>query len=107
MNIIFGKENADLLRDRYLLLDLETFELNGQSVDCYCLIETENLPPGEYVHLEQYKKMHTVFVNNFKSKNYQLCKDLLPHLYSKFGGQVDSFYTVISEKLEQLNSNNS
>jgi hypothetical protein len=100
MNVIFGKENAELLREKYLLLDLETFDVNGRLLECFCLVETEKISADEYPQLEHYKKLHQAFVDNFKSKNYKICHDLAPHLLGKFGGQLDTFYEIISEKIK-------
>ena len=38
MQLIFGKDNAEKLRERYVVLDLETVEKDGVSIEVYCLI---------------------------------------------------------------------
>ena len=104
MNIIFGKKNADLLREQYLLLELETFDVAGSPLECYCLIDTGSIPINELNTLRHYTDLHGIFVNNLKNKNYKLCNDLLPHLQGKFGGSLDSFYYVIAERIKTANS---
>jgi hypothetical protein len=43
MNIIFGRENAEKLREKYTVLDLETLEKDGVSLDVFCLIPAEKI----------------------------------------------------------------
>jgi hypothetical protein len=101
MNVIFGKLNADLVRQTHLVLELETFDAGGKPLECYCLVDSSLIPLAELSQLEHYKKLHQAFVDNLKIKNYKVCRDLIPHLQGKFGGEVDSFYTVIAERIEK------
>lgn len=99
MNIIFGKTNADLLKEKYLVLDLETFEVDGKQLECFCLVDSEKIAPTDYALLDHYTQLHRAFVDNLKTKNYNLCRDLIPHLLGKFGGELDSFYQTINERI--------
>lgn len=100
MNIIFGKNNADLLRENYIILDLETINVADKTVECYCLVDGDKIKPEDYVTLDHYKKLHQAFVDNLKANNNKVCLDLIPHLYGKFGGELDSFYQAIAERLQ-------
>jgi hypothetical protein len=38
MQLIFGRDNAEKLREKYTVLDLETVEKDGTSLEVFCLI---------------------------------------------------------------------
>ena len=47
MQIIFGRENAEELRNKYTVLDLETVEKEGQEVEVFCVM------PGDKVGITE------------------------------------------------------
>ena len=98
MQVIFGKENAELLREKYTLLELETFEVEGKPLETYCLIPAEKIAFSDITLLEHHTKLHNVFVDAVKAKNYKLCEDLYEHLIGKFDGELDSFYEEIKKR---------
>ena len=38
MQLIFGRDNAEQLKERYTVLELETVEKDGTSLEVFCLI---------------------------------------------------------------------
>lgn len=102
MNVIFGKSNAEMLQTRYLILELETFNAGGRPLECFCLVDFNSVPTTELPLLDHYKKLHTNFVENLKNQNYAVCRDLIPHLSGKFGGELDSFYQVVGERIQKV-----
>lgn len=97
MNVIFGRHNADLLAQRYLVLELETFN----AVECFFVMPWEELVAMDMPTVKHYAHLHQRLVENLAKKNYPVCQDLIEHLMGKFNGQVDSFYENI---LERINS---
>lgn len=91
MNVIFGRDNTELLGDRYLILELETFH----DVECFCAVPLENIPKDEQENLAHFLRLHSTLVTNVKKKNYGLAQGLIPHLLGKFNGEVDSFYKEV------------
>ena len=43
MNIIFGRENAEKLREKYTVLDLEKLVVEDKEVEVFCLIPAEKI----------------------------------------------------------------
>lgn len=103
MQLIFGKENAEELRQRYTVLELETMNIDGKALEVFCVIPTEKIALGEISVIDHSVKLHNDFVNAIKDNNRKLCEDLYIHLIGKFGGEVDSFYEEILKRfaLEQ------
>lgn len=98
MQIIFSRQAAEELQDRYTILELETFDVQGQKLEAFCVVPTEKIGLQEMQFLDNYKKLHAELINHLKQKNYKVCEDLIEHLMGKFGGELDSFYTIILER---------
>lgn len=92
MQLIFGKENADQLRERYTVLELETIEVEDKQLEVYCVVPAEKIALSEITTIEHATKLHNNYVYALKTNNRKLCEDLYVHLYGKFGGELDSFY---------------
>lgn len=99
MYIIAGQEKAERLKENYTVLELETFNYQGKEVPTFCVIDAESMPVLELPTLEHYKKLHSDFVAEYRLGNYKFCLDLVEHLKGKFGGQVDSFYETLIERI--------
>jgi len=103
VNVIFNRQAAEELRSRYLVLELETFDVNGQKLECFCVVPGDVVPQGDLSDLAQYEKMHQSLVEHLAVKNYPACLPLIENLQGKFGGELDSFYQVISDRIHQTN----
>lgn len=100
MEIIFGRENAEVLREKYTVLDLETLTIGEGTIEVFCLIPADKISIGDLPQLEQWVKLHQDFVNGYKTQQYDYCKQCIEHLMGKFGGEVDSFYEEILKRIE-------
>jgi hypothetical protein len=102
MDIIFSKEAADNLRERYTVLELETFEVEGQALETFCVVPAERIFM-EMQDLPTNVELHEQLVQAIKDKDAKLCTDLTEVLKGRFGGELDSFYDIIHERfaLEQ------
>ncbi len=101
MQLIFGKEVADQLRDRYTVLELETFDVDGKLLEVFCVVPAEKVALTEITTIEHTTKLHNEFVEALKRKEYKLCKDLYIHLIGRFAGELDTFYDEILKRIDQ------
>ena len=99
MQIIWNKEAAERLRSNQTVLELETFAVGEQTITAYCVVPAEKVFP-EITRLENLVELHEAFISAFNQKNYQLCQDLAPELIGRFGGELDTFYQEILNKLK-------
>lgn len=99
MQLIFGKEHAEQLKEKYTVLDLETITKDGVTLDVYCVVPADVINVVELPNLEHNIKMHNHFVDALKNKHYKVCQDLHEHLIGKFGGELDSFYEEIIKRI--------
>jgi hypothetical protein len=106
MQLIFGRDNAEKLRDRYTVLELETLEKDGVSLEVFCLIPGEKIGIPDLPQLEQWIQLHNDFLNGYQTQQYDYCRQCIEHLMGKFGGEVDSFYTIILERIDAADPRN-
>jgi hypothetical protein len=100
MNIIFDKSMLPSELDgQFTIFKLETIVAeNGQSLEPYCVVETARIPTKEIEMLDYWRRFHDEFLASAAQENYKLCRDIAEHLMGKFGGELDSFYTVVCER---------
>lgn len=101
MQIIWNQEAVSKLKNNHTLLELETFVVNGQPITAYCVVPLEKVVK-EITELENNKHLHSEFVKSFNEKNYDMCNELYQHLLGKFGGELDSFYEEIINKIKTI-----
>jgi hypothetical protein len=105
MDIIFGRENAEKLREKYTVLDLEKITVkddDGKSVEMevFCLIPAEKIALPDLPQLEQWTKLHNDFLNGYHTQQWNYCRQCIEHLTGKFGGELDTFYEEILKRIE-------
>lgn len=100
MNVIFDRQIAESLSSKYVVLELETFPAGDKLVETFCVVDGDKIPLNEMPMLANYKMLHQQFVLALNEKNYDLCSDLLEHLLGKWGGELDSFYNTIAERIK-------
>ena len=106
MNIIFGRENAEKLREKYTVLDLETLIVEGKEIEVFCLIPAEKIALPDLPQLEQWVKLHNDFLHGYETKQYNYCRQCIEHLTGKFGGEVDTFYEEILKRIDSAEAVN-
>jgi hypothetical protein len=102
MQLIFDRSIAEDLQKNHTVLELETVTKDGVTLDVFCLIPVEKIALTEMAQLPHNTKLHTEFVNAYKNSNHELCNGLYPHLVGKFGGEVDTFYQEIIQRIANL-----
>jgi hypothetical protein len=100
MQIVWDKDAIEQLKKTHTLLELETFEVKGESVTTYCVVPLESLGINGLMTLDKYRDLHSTFVNSYYEKNYKLCQDLSEHLIGQFGGELDTFYQEILARIQ-------
>lgn len=99
MDIIFGRENAERLREKYTVLDLETVTKDGVSIEVFCLISADKIGIADFPQLESWIKLHNDFLHGYHTKQYSFCRQCIEHLMGKFGGELDTFYEEILKRI--------
>jgi len=98
MQIIFKREVAETLREKYTVLELETITTaTGQSLEAFCVIPLESVVL-EIATLQESIDKHQELINALKNDEVDNCIDISRSLLGKFGGEVDSFYQTIIDR---------
>lgn len=106
MNIIFGLDSVKPLEERYTVLELDTFNLlpTNEVITAYCLVET--IPLEEMPAIESLKQQHQNLMAEYKKQNWRYCEDAIAHLTGKWGGEVNSFYAELYQRIQTLKQEN-
>lgn len=100
MDIIFSRQAADDLSERYTVLELETHQIDDKIFETFCVVPGDQIPIEEVVKLDHWKKLHNEFVQANKDKNAKLCHDLRTYLKGKWGGELDEFYDIVCGRFD-------
>jgi len=102
MNIVLGEENVRELRQKHIVLELDSFLIHGydQPIVAFCV--TEDLSIQSLMQSDQMQDLHQGLIRNYRKKNWDYCLDALEHLRGKWDGQLDSFYTELELRIRTL-----
>lgn len=100
MNIIFGKQEADKLNDKYTVLALDTITVKSSTpMTVYCVIEA--MPLDEWSRAEALKKLHANLMEEYYKRNWDFCVQAIEQLSGFWGKELDTFY---EELLNRVNN---
>ena len=104
MQIIFG-DHVEKVRDRFTVLELDTFVLEGtwRKLKTWCVVET--VPVTEMPLLESLIKIHQDLIEQYRKRNWKFCKDALEQLQGRFGGELDTFYSSLESRIDEYSNN--
>lgn len=95
MQIVFKREIAELIRDRYTVVELETITRDAEEIELFCVLPAEKIAFMDLTELESDLNTHGELVAAVKAKDAEKCNNLIPILRGKFGGELDSFYSTV------------
>ena len=102
MEIIFGRENAELLREKYTVLDLEKVKVDDNNeMEVFCLIPADKIGLTDLPNLERWIKLHNDMLDGYKREDYNFVTQCIEHLTGQFGGEVDTFYDEILRRINE------
>ena len=102
MNIIFGDNVADQAREKYTVLELDTFVFEQKAITATAYAIIERVPLMEIVNIESFKQLHANLMAEYRKRNWKYCEDAIEHLRGKWNGDLDTFYTELYERVQQL-----
>lgn len=100
MNIILGEDTVRPLKERYTVLPLDSFQINGQDqpIQSYCVIET--VPLTEIKQTKQWQDLHENLMINYGRQNWHYCEQAIGHLQGKWNRELDSFYQDLLARVQ-------
>ena len=103
MQIIWDPEIVNKVKDKYTLLELETFDYKDMPVTAYCVLTAEKIGLSGFATLDKYMELHKAFIGAYNNKDYKICEDAGEYLMGAFGGELDSFYEIILGRIKTQN----
>ena len=102
MNIIFGDNIAELAREKYTVLELDTLVMSGrdQTATAYALVE--KIPLQEMSTLDQFKNLHHNLMKEYRKRNWKYCEDAIEHLKGRWNAELDTFYSELYDRVQSL-----
>jgi hypothetical protein len=102
MNIIFGTEQAEKLRERFTVLELDTFLFgtNGPKITAYCVVE--GIPIDKLPLVESWQSLHEALMKNYQQRNWNYCTTLIEQLMGAWNLEMDSFYDEVNRRIVNL-----
>lgn len=99
MNIIFGKEQHELMADKYIVLELDSFLIGSSTepVTAYCAVE--NISMDQLAQIPELKIKHADMIDHYQNRRWQECQQLLSQLIGQWNGELDSFYQELDSRL--------
>jgi hypothetical protein len=100
MNIILGTAAADQARERYTVLELDTFRIQGHPdpVPAYCVIE--HIPLEELALTQSMQTLHGDLMEHYRQRRWEYCQEAIQHLRGRWRGELDSFYDALSDRIQ-------
>lgn len=103
MNIVLEPNLTDEVRDKYMLVELDTLQYDdGQAVKSYGVVTKDEITLQDFQNIQMYVDLHNNLIKNYRLKNWKFCEDSLDHLRGKFRGEFDSFYDIMTDRVKQL-----
>ena len=100
MNIIFGQEKTELLKEKYTVLELDTFLVNGQEIKAYCTLEQISL--SQLSQIDPMRTLHHTLIKSYGQQDWKTCLDLLHRLRGFWNGELDTFYDELHTRVEKF-----
>ena len=99
MHIVLGDQITKEISDKYVVLELDSFQIPGKdhAVSAYCVVE--NVPIHELPQADQFRDLHAQMIRNYRLGNWKFCEDALKYLQGRWNGEVDSFYHALGARI--------
>ncbi len=102
MHIIFGDAVKEI-PDSFTVLELDTFQLDEQkTATAYCVVE--KIPLNEFTVLDAHKQLHADLIKYYREQRWSFCEQAIEALVGKWNGELDTFYTDLLLRINQLKS---
>lgn len=104
MHIIFGTSEADKLKEKYIVLELDTIDIqNNGPIVAYCIVE--NIPLANLPQAEIYMKLHSDLMENYRKRDWNYCEQAIEALRGFWGGDTDTFYDSLLSRIKEYQQN--
>jgi adenylate cyclase len=99
VRIILGQRTAELVKDDYLLIELDEIAVKGKSegVRIFTIVEDKQIN-------RIYSRNHVSFLQHYRKQEWEQALDLIKVLETAFKGELAYYYHMMQERIEELKS---
>jgi len=97
-----GKETADQIGEKYIVLELDTFKVEGKLVPAFAVLDAGSIPLGEMQEIPTWIEHHNKVMENYYKQNWEFCEQMIDHCQNRWGGALNSFYTEVYTRIQDL-----
>ena len=76
---------------------------NGDTMPTWCVVEKVGL--SEFPLLDAYKKIHADLIQYYRQQQWNYCEQAIQGLMGKWGGELDTFYTDLLQRVINFKQN--
>lgn len=105
MYIIFGEGQATVLRDKYTILELDTVRFVPSNTTATAYAVVENIPIQDLPKLSFQTDLHCNLMENYRKRDWNFCDQAVENLVGCFGGELDTFYIEIQNRINNYKDN--
>lgn len=105
MHIIFGDDQAQLLAEKYTVLELDTFKFKPSGVSARAYAVVEAVPIEDLPKLSFQIDLHRNLIENYRKRDWNFCEQAIENLVGCFGKELDSFYVELSNRINNYKEN--
>ena len=100
MQIILGIEQAKLLEEKYVVLELDKIVFGSNNpTTAYCVVQ--NIGLFDFTELETLKNLHQELVVSYQQRDWDFCLTAIEQLTGKWGGDLDTFYASLLDRVTE------
>ena len=105
MHIILEDDRLTELESKYTLLEVDQIRLHPEqpAIQAWCVLE--NIPIDELPKIDEFKNLHQKLMQNYNKRDWNFCEQALEHLQGRWGGQMNTFYSEISNRVAKYKEN--
>lgn len=102
MHIILQTEITNEIKQKYILLELDSFRFTADSepVTAYCLVEQLDL--NDMLVMQQYLDLHDNLMSHYRQQHWHYVEQAIEHLMGRWNNQLDSFYQDLLARVNHL-----
>lgn len=105
MNIILGEAAAQQARERYTVLELDSFQIQGHTdiVTAYCVID--HVPLEEIALSPSLEALHRSLIEHYRARRWDQCQEAIGNLRGHWRGVLDTFYDALEQRVQEFRDN--
>lgn len=97
MHIVFD-EAVELMRSKFLVLELDTFRLTDRLHTAWCVIE--NMPLEELPIADKLREAHEDLMHSYRTQQWHRCATAISGLMGRWNGDLDTFYENLAARIQ-------